>query len=71
MDQTAPLLQKIVEAHTQLRANQPLVQCITNSVAANYVANVLLACGASPAMIDNPFEAENFTRISSALIFCC
>ncbi|MGH1400770.1 MAG: hydroxyethylthiazole kinase [Acinetobacter tandoii] len=67
VDQTAPLLQKIVEAHTQLRATQPLVQCITNSVAANYVANVLLACGASPAMIDNPFEAENFTRISSAL----
>lgn len=67
VDQTAPLLQKIVEAHTQLRATQPLVQCITNSVAANYVANVLLACGASPAMIDNPFEAESFTRISSAL----
>lgn len=67
VDQTAPLLQKIIEAHTQLRATQPLVQCITNSVAANYVANVLLACGASPAMIDNPFEAESFTRISSAL----
>lgn len=67
VDQTAPLLQKIIEAHTQLRAMQPLVQCITNSVAANYVANVLLACGASPAMIDNPFEAESFTRISSAL----
>lgn len=67
VDQTAPLLQKIIEAHTQLRTTQPLVQCITNSVAANYVANVLLACGASPAMIDNPFEAESFTRISSAL----
>lgn len=67
VDQTDPLLQKIIEAHTQLRATQPLVQCITNSVAANYVANVLLASGASPAMIDNPFEAESFTRISSAL----
>lgn len=67
LDQTAPLLQKIIEAHTLLRATQPLVQCITNSVAANYVANVLLATGASPAMIDNPFEAESFTRISGAL----
>ncbi|MBO9530618.1 MAG: hydroxyethylthiazole kinase, partial [Acinetobacter oleivorans] len=43
------------------------VQCITNSVAANYTANVLLASGASPAMIDNPYEAESFTKISSAL----
>ena len=45
----------------------PLVQCITNSVAANYTANVLLASGASPAMIDNPYETESFTKISSAL----
>lgn len=67
LDQTATLLEKIVEAWTLLQTQQPLVQCITNSVAANYVANVLLAAGASPAMIDNPFEAESFASISSAL----
>src|SRR5690606_31764721 len=67
MDQTSTLVEHIVEAWTQLQTEQPLVQCITNSVAANYTANVLLAAGASPAMIDNPFEAESFTTISAAL----
>ena len=67
MNQTSTLVEQIVEAWTQLQSRQPLVQCITNSVAANYAANVLLAAGASPAMIDNPFEAESFTQISSAL----
>lgn len=66
-DQTAILLEHIVTAWTALQTRQPLVQCITNSVAANYAANVLLAAGASPAMIDNPFEAESFTQISAAL----
>jgi hydroxyethylthiazole kinase len=61
------LLEQMIQAWQQLQTQQPLVQCITNSVAANYTANVLLAAGASPAMIDNPFEAESFTRIASAL----
>ena len=65
--QTDVILQKVVDAWTELQTQQPLVQCITNSVAANYVANVLLAAGASPAMIDNPFEAESFASISAAL----
>lgn len=65
--QTDFLLEKIIDAWTQLQTQQPLVQCITNSVAANYTANVLLAAGASPAMIDNPFEAESFASICSAL----
>ena len=67
MDRTSPVVEHIVEAWTQLQTEQPLVQCITNSVAANYAANILLAAGASPAMIDNPFEAESFTTISAAL----
>lgn len=65
--QTNTLLEKVVDAWTLLNTQQPLVHCITNSVAANYVANVLLAAGASPAMIDNPFEAESFVNIASAL----
>ena len=60
-DQTDVLVAYVAEAWTALQTQQPLVQCITNSVAANYAANVLLAAGASPAMIDNPFEAESFT----------
>lgn len=65
--QTDVILQQVCEAWTQLQIQQPLVQCITNSVAANYAANVLLAAGASPAMIDNPFEAESFASIAAAL----
>lgn len=61
------ILKQIIQAWTQLKTLQPLVHCITNQVAANYVANILLAAGASPAMIDNPFEAESFVKISSAL----
>ncbi|OTG82250.1 hydroxyethylthiazole kinase [Acinetobacter sp. ANC 4648] len=67
MIQADVLLQKAIEAWAQLRLQQPLVQCITNSVASNYAANVLLAAGASPAMIDNPFEAMSFASIAAAL----
>lgn len=66
-NQTDVILQKVVDAWTELQTQQPLVHCITNSVAANYAANVLLAAGASPAMIDNPFEAESFASIVAAL----
>ena len=60
-------LSQVVEAHLQLKKQKPLVHCMTNTVAANYVANVLLAVGASPAMIDNPFEAADFTQIANSL----
>ncbi len=64
---TQTILQMVIEAWKALQTQQPLVQCITNTVAANYVANILLASGASPAMIDNPFEAEAFAKISGAV----
>ncbi len=67
MTSTSNLIEQVIEAWQNMQAQTPLVQCITNSVAANYTANVLLASGASPAMIDNPYEAESFTKISSAL----
>jgi hydroxyethylthiazole kinase len=44
-----------------------LVHCITNYVTINDVANIILASGASPAMVENPREAGDFARISSAL----
>lgn len=40
-----------------LRASPPLVQCITNYVAMNIAANVMLAAGASPAMVSDIEEA--------------
>nr|WP_257210764.1 hydroxyethylthiazole kinase [Actinomyces ruminis] len=43
-----------------LRADTPLVACITNAVATNFTANVLLAVGAAPAMVDITGEAGPF-----------
>jgi hydroxyethylthiazole kinase len=67
MSQKQQLIEQVIEAWQALQQQAPLVQCITNSVANNYVANILLAAGASPAMIDNPFEAADFTNICAAL----
>ncbi|WP_172328275.1 hydroxyethylthiazole kinase [Mangrovicoccus sp. HB161399] len=55
------------EALSRLRAATPLVQCITNFVAMNYAANVMLAAGASPAMVHAAEEAGEFAAISGAL----
>lgn len=51
-----------------LREHAPLVQNITNAVVTNFTANVLLAIGASPAMVDIPTEAEEFARIASGVL---
>ncbi|GAA1789730.1 hydroxyethylthiazole kinase [Agromyces lapidis] len=52
----------------RLRTSTPLVQCITNTVVTNFTANVLLAAGAAPAMVDIVGEAGAFARIASALL---
>lgn len=51
-----------------LRAARPLVQNITNYVAMTISANVLLALGASPAMVHAPEESADFAAISSSLV---
>lgn len=62
------LRERVVEAHRALQGHSPLVQCITNVVSANYMANVLLAAGASPAMVDNTQEAALFAGVADALL---
>jgi hydroxyethylthiazole kinase len=54
-------------ALADLRERRPLVQNITNYVAMTFSANVLLALGASPAMVHAAEEVEDFTAISSGL----
>ncbi len=51
----------------ELRAKNPIVHCITNYVAMNISANVVLAAGASPAMIHTPEEAADFAKIAGGL----
>lgn len=48
----------------ELRATTPLVQCVTNSVVTGFTANVLLALGAAPAMVDIPQEAGAFAAVA-------
>lgn len=50
-----------------LRKNGPLIHNITNYVTVNDVANVLLACGASPVMADEPEDAKEITAICGGL----
>lgn len=51
-----------------LRARSPLVQSITNPVVTNFTANVLLAVGAAPAMVDLPEEAGQFASVASGVL---
>ncbi|MBQ7146845.1 MAG: hydroxyethylthiazole kinase [Lachnospiraceae bacterium] len=50
-----------------VRAKTPLVHNITNYVTVNDCANILLACGASPIMSDDPEEVEEITSICGGL----
>ncbi|GGF98244.1 hydroxyethylthiazole kinase [Rhodococcoides trifolii] len=58
----------VAEALLALRARTPLVHCITNYVTAGFTANVLLAAGASAAMVDNEDEAALFAGVADALL---
>lgn len=51
----------------QVRAVHPLIHNITNYVTVNDVANVILACGASPIMADDAREVEEITTICQGL----
>ncbi|MFJ2506269.1 hydroxyethylthiazole kinase [Microbacterium sp. NPDC087592] len=51
-----------------LRETPPLTHCITNTVVAGFTANVLLALGAAPAMVDIVGEAEMFAGVASGVL---
>ena len=46
----------------------PLVHCLTNIVVAGFSANVLLAVGASPAMVENEVESGPFAAVAGAVL---
>ena len=52
----------------QLRARGPRVHCITNTVAQNFTANVLLALGCVPSMTLSAGEIGDFVARSQALL---
>jgi hydroxyethylthiazole kinase len=52
----------------RIRAWRPRVHCITNSVAQNFTANMLLAAGAVPSMTTDPAEIREFVASADALL---
>jgi hydroxyethylthiazole kinase len=50
------------------REKSPLIHCLTNDVVQTFTANVLLALGASPAMVIDPDEAAQFSAIADAVL---
>jgi hydroxyethylthiazole kinase len=53
---------------TRIRERAPRVHCITNSVAQQYTANMLLAAGAVPSMTIAPEEIAAFVAGADALL---
>ncbi|SDS02752.1 hydroxyethylthiazole kinase [Microbacterium paraoxydans] len=52
----------------EVRAAPPLTHCVTNAVVTGFTANVLLALGAAPAMVDIVGETEPFAAAASGLL---
>jgi len=59
------MLSKII---TQNRQRRPLIHCINNHVTSNDCANILLACGGSAIMADDPDEAAEVTAMCDGLV---
>lgn len=61
-------LSHIAKTVQQIRPRNPLIHNITNYVVMDFTANVLLAIGASPAMVHSPKESAEMTALSDALV---
>jgi len=65
---SAELVSATAAVLARLRATSPRVHCITNTVAENFTANVLLALGAVPSMTVSPVEIGAFVARADALL---
>lgn len=52
----------------QNRRRKPLIHCINNHVTSNDCANILLACGGSAIMADDPDEVKEVTAMCDGLV---
>lgn len=67
-DRPTPTPDDVGAALDALRTRAPLVHCLTNVVVAQWTANLLLALGAAPAMVDNPRESAEFATVADAVL---
>ena len=58
----------VADLFARIRSRAPRVHCITNSVAQQYTANMLLAAGAVPSMTLSPDEIGGFVAGADALL---
>ncbi|MFY0406102.1 hydroxyethylthiazole kinase [Solicola sp. PLA-1-18] len=65
---SADALVRAGQIHAEVRERTPLVQCLTNYVSMDVAANVLLAAGASPAMVHDEREAGEFAALAGAVV---
>ena len=68
MEKTFQNFTALQQCWENLNRRQPLIHCITNYVTVNDVANVLLACNASPIMSAEPREVEEIVALSQGLL---
>ncbi|HXZ82721.1 MAG TPA: hydroxyethylthiazole kinase [Acidimicrobiales bacterium] len=59
---------RVPAALHEVTERQPLIHCLTNIVVAQFTANVLLAVGASPAMVENAVESGPFATAAGAVL---
>ena len=62
------LADSVADVVARIRSRAPRVHCITNSVAQQYTANMLLAAGAVPSMTLSPDEIGAFVTGADALL---
>ncbi len=67
-EETALDLEHVAGMLERLRARRPRVHCITNNVAQNFTANVLLALGATPSMTIAYQEIGAFAASAEAML---
>jgi hydroxyethylthiazole kinase len=65
---TVELAAACADVLERVRAHGPRVHCITNAVAQNFTANVLLAAGARPSMTISLDEIGSFVASADALL---
>jgi hydroxyethylthiazole kinase len=68
MHATVELADIAADVLARIRDRAPRVHCITNTVAQNYTANMLLAAGAVPSMTISPEEIVSFVAGADSLL---
>lgn len=60
-------LKEVFRLKKNIELYKPLIHCITHPIAINLAANIVLAVGASPIMVEHPNESYHITKSSEAV----